>query len=97
MKLKTYSIFYRGKRKSQIFETSVAASNKKEATEYAKEDLKGYTITRISWDRIDMFFSDIDCIYHGNIYKNGRIIGDYFCSDSTILEKIFPQLIFNWG
>lgn len=52
MKLKTYSIFYREKRKSQIFETSVTAYNKKEATEYAKEDLKGYTITRISWDRL---------------------------------------------
>lgn len=52
MKLRTYSIFYREKRKSQIFETSVTASNKKEATEYAKEDLKGYTITRISWDRL---------------------------------------------
>lgn len=52
MKLKTYSIFYREKRKSKIFETSVTAFNKKEATEYAKEDLKGYTITKISWDRL---------------------------------------------
>ena len=73
-----------------------------------KERLKGENMRKIKidmWygdkteevDKIDMFFSDIDCIYHGNIYKNGRIIGDYFCSDSTILEKIFPQLIFNWG
>lgn len=28
-------------------------------------------------DKIDIFFSDLDCIYHGNIYQNGRIIGDY--------------------
>ena len=48
-------------------------------------------------DKIDIFFNDLDCMYHGNIYKNGRIIGDYFCSDSAILEKLFPQLVFNWG
>ena len=48
-------------------------------------------------DKIDIFFNDLDYMYSGNIYKNGRIIGDYFCSDSMILEKLFPQLVFNWG
>lgn len=48
-------------------------------------------------DKIDIFFSGLDCMYRGNIYKNGRIIGDYFCSDSMMLEKLFPQLIFSWG
>ena len=48
-------------------------------------------------DRISIFFNDCDCAYFGNIYKNGRIIGDYSCSDSMQLEKLFPQLVFNWG
>lgn len=47
-------------------------------------------------DGIDVFFSDLDCEYHGNIYKNGKVIGDYCFSDSVDLENAFPQLIFNW-
>lgn len=48
-------------------------------------------------DKIDIYFSDCDCVYRGNIYKNGKIIGDYTCPDSATLEKLFPQLIFNWN
>ena len=48
-------------------------------------------------DKIDVFFYDLDCEYRGNIYKAGRIIGDYVCTDSTELEKAFPQLAFNWN
>lgn len=48
-------------------------------------------------DRISISFNDLNCTYSGNIYKNGRIIGDYSCSDSMQLEKLFPQLVFNWG
>lgn len=48
-------------------------------------------------DRISIFFNDLNCTYSGNIYKNVRIIGDYSCSDSMQLEKLFPQLVFNWG
>lgn len=47
-------------------------------------------------DKIDICFSDCDCVYRGNIWKNGKIIGDYYCADSLILEKLFPQLVFNW-
>ena len=40
--------------------------------------------------RIDVFFSDIDCEYRGNIYdENGRIIGDYSTTDSVMLQKKF--------
>lgn len=46
-------------------------------------------------DKIDIFFSDIDCVYRGNIYKEDKIIGDYTCDDSVELENIFPQLKFN--
>lgn len=48
-------------------------------------------------DKIDIVFSDIDCIYCGNIYKEGKPIGDYSCTDSLELEKAFPQLTFNWN
>ena len=48
-------------------------------------------------DQIDVFFYDLDCEYRGNIYKTGKIIGDYVCTDSTELEKVFPQLVFNWN
>lgn len=48
-------------------------------------------------DKIDIYFSDLDCIYHGNIYQNGRIIGDYSAEDAVQIERKFPQLVFNWG
>lgn len=40
--------------------------------------------------RVDVFFSDSDCMYRGNIYdKNGKAIGDYATSDSVALAKRF--------
>lgn len=47
-------------------------------------------------DKIDIVFYDLDCEYRGNIYINGKIVGDYTCNDSLELEKSFPQLTFNW-
>jgi hypothetical protein len=47
-------------------------------------------------DKIDISFYPNVCEYRGNIYKNGKIIGDYSCKDSVLLEKAFPQLSFNW-
>ena len=47
-------------------------------------------------DRIDIDFYPGDG-YRGNIYKNGKFIGDYWCNDSLLLERVFPQLTFNWG
>lgn len=48
-------------------------------------------------DKIDISFCDLDGIYRGNIWKNGKPIGDYSASDSLELEKAFPQLSFNWS
>ena len=45
-------------------------------------------------DKIDITFYDGE--YRGNIYKSGKIIGDYVCNDSIELEKTFNQLNFNW-
>lgn len=56
-----------------------------------------YKDSPLDADKIDIFFSDLDCIYRGNIYKNGEIIGDYSAKETKLIEKMFPQLIFNWG
>lgn len=47
-------------------------------------------------DKIDITFYPNDGEYRGNIYKYGKIVGDYTCDDSLELEKVFPQLTFNW-
>lgn len=47
-------------------------------------------------DKIDITFYPNAGEYRGNIYKGGKIIGDYMAKDSAILEKSFPQLCFNW-
>ena len=44
-------------------------------------------------DKIDITFYDM---YRGNVYIKGKCVGDYVTDDSTILEKKFPQLTFNW-
>lgn len=47
-------------------------------------------------DMIDISFCDLDSVYRGNIFKAGKIIGDYATTDSVALEDAFPQLSFNW-
>ena len=47
-------------------------------------------------DKISIMFYPNSGEYRGNIYKNGKIIGDYICESSIELEKAFPQLEFNW-
>lgn len=49
-----------------------------------------------SADKIDISFYPGDGVYRGNIYKDGKMIGDYVCPDSLLLDKLFPQLVFNW-
>lgn len=41
-----------------------------------------YGDTMSDCDRIDCFFSDCDCVYRGNFYKNGRAVGD--CTARTL-------------
>lgn len=47
-------------------------------------------------DKIDVTFYPNSCEYRGNIYKNGKCIGDYVCKSSLELEKKFSQLQFKW-
>lgn len=37
-------------------------------------------------------FSDIDCTYRGNLYIGNKAVGDFICSDSTIIEQWFPGI-----
>lgn len=48
-------------------------------------------------DKIDIFFSDLDCVYRGNCYIKGKAVGDYKVRNSTEIEKLFPHLIIEWG
>lgn len=47
-------------------------------------------------DKISIFFNDCNR-YWGNIYKNGKAIGDYTSDNSTEIEDTFKQLCINWG
>ena len=43
----------------------------------------------------DCYFSDIDCIYRGNVYdSSGRAIGDYSARNSVDIENCLP-VVFN--
>lgn len=37
-------------------------------------------------------FSDCDCVYRGNIIKNGRFVGDYTTSDFREIEKLYSRM-----
>lgn len=40
-------------------------------------------------DKYDWSFSDIDCIYRGNLYSNGKTVGDFSCSRIQDFERIW--------
>ena len=48
-------------------------------------------------DKIDISFSDADCVYRGNCYIGGRIVGDYSTTDSLEIERTFSHLQFDYG
>ena len=47
-------------------------------------------------DKIDISFYPNCGEYHGNVYSSRKIIRDYVCTDSALLEKRFYWLDFNW-
>ena len=38
-------------------------------------------------DKIKVYFSDLDCKYRGNLYKNGEAVGDFVTESSIAIEK----------
>lgn len=47
-------------------------------------------------DKITISFSDLDSMYRGNMFINGKFVGDYETDSSLLLEEMFPHLSFNW-
>nr|DAW40892.1 MAG TPA: hypothetical protein [Caudoviricetes sp.] len=43
--------------------------------------------------KFDCFWSDIDCVYRGNIYQGNRIIGDYTASTLQEFERKWEKVI----
>ena len=43
--------------------------------------------------KIDITFSDCDCMYRGNCYIDGKMVGNYSTDDSIELEKLFHNYI----
>ncbi len=37
-------------------------------------------------------FSDCDCVYRGNIIKDGRFVGDYTTCDFREIEKLYSRM-----
>lgn len=56
-----------------------------------------YGDTKSKVDRIDIAFYPNDGVYRGNMYCEGKMIGDYSCTSWELLEKTFPRLTFDWG
>lgn len=48
-------------------------------------------------DKISFSFSDLDCVYRGNCYVNGKCVGDFSTSDSLEIERTFSHLKFDYG
>jgi len=48
-------------------------------------------------DRITAYFCDLDAVYRGNLYKEGRVIGDYTARHSYEIEQTFTQFRNIWG
>lgn len=48
-------------------------------------------------DKVSYTFYDRDSEYRGNLYKDGKPIGDYRTQDSTEIEKVFSWLSWEIG
>lgn len=51
-----------------------------------------YCDTLRECDGLTYSFSDRDCVYRGNIIKNGEIVGDYTASDFREIEKLYSRM-----
>lgn len=41
---------------------------------------------------IDWSFSNLDCVYRGNLYKDGKTIGDFIADTMQEVCRAFPHL-----
>ena len=50
-----------------------------------------------SIDKVTYTFYPNSGEYRGNIYKNGKAIGDFCAGSAQEIEQMFPHLVFNWN
>ena len=50
----------------------------------------GNTLSEIT--HVSCSFSDCDCMYRGNMFINGKCVGDFASYDSVAIEKFFPGI-----
>ena len=43
-------------------------------------------------DHLDVYWSDLDCVYRGNIYIGRKMVGDYEAKTVKEIERTFPKL-----
>lgn len=51
-----------------------------------------YDDTLSECDGLTCSFSDCDCVYRGNIIKNGQFVGDYTTGDFREIEKLYSRM-----
>lgn len=47
-----------------------------------------YKDERENINGIDWSWSDCDCVYRGNLYANGRVVGDYSAKCWEVVDSI---------
>lgn len=43
-------------------------------------------------DGLTYSFSDCDCVYRGNIIKNGQFVGDFTTGNFAEIEKLYSRM-----
>lgn len=51
-----------------------------------------YFDTLTDCDGITCSFSDVDCVYRGNIVKNGRFVGDYTARNFQAVKDLYARM-----
>ena len=51
-----------------------------------------YSDTLTDCDSLTCSFSDMDCVYRGNIVKNGRFVGDYTARNFQAVEDLYSRM-----
>ena len=52
-----------------------------------------YSDSLTDCDGLTYSFSDMDCVYRGNIVKNGRFVGDYTARNFQAVEDLYSRMV----
>lgn len=56
-----------------------------------------YEDMRSKINGMDCFFNDLGCCYSGNLYADGRAVGDYSVKNSEAVERIAAMFGVTWN